>query len=85
MSESKPFALDGSNIACNLCAKHIEKKYERVVIERRKEFDVVSEIESLPFHVVRTSRYVCRSCVQQSKKRPSHIIGIDSIEKYFRN
>ena len=64
MNENSSSALDEGNIACNLCTKYIDKKHERVVVEGRKEFDVVGEIESLPIHVGRTSRYVCRGCVR---------------------
>ena len=85
MNENSSSALGERNFACNLCTKYIDKKHERVVVEGRKEFDVAGEIESLPFHVGRTSRYVCRGCVRQLKKRRSLINELDSIEKYFRS
>ena len=84
MNENGSSALGEGNIACNLCTKCINKKHERVLVGR-KEFDVAGEIESLPFHVGCTSRYVCRGCVRQLKKRRSLINELDSIEKYFRS
>ena len=85
MNENSCSTLDKSNIACNLCTNYIDKKHERVVVEGRKELDVAGEIESLPFHVGRTSRFVYRGCVRQLKKRRSLINELDSIEKYFRS
>ena len=77
--------MSETTIACNLCTKNIENKYERVLIEGRREFDVIGEIESLPFRVVRTSKYICRACSQKLKKRRTLIHNLDDIETYFKS
>ena len=74
-----------SDVACNLCMKTIQKKYERVRITGKKEFDVAAEIQSLPFNVVTHSKYACRACVQKLKKRRAILTALNDIEDFFRS
>ena len=38
-------------------------------MEGRGKYDILSELKSIEFNVTRTSRYICRGCIQKLKKR----------------
>lgn len=71
--------------ACNLCFRKIEKDYERFLVEGRGQFNVLLELESLEFNVTRTSRFICRGCLQKLKKRRGLLNQLDSINSYFKS
>ena len=45
------------------------KYQERYLVERRGKFNVGEELSRLPFNVPRTSKYICKGCLQLLKKR----------------
>ena len=67
--------MSDSSVYCNLCYRVIEKRNERVLLSKGwKQFDVVTEIESLEISLRSTeNKYVCRNCVVKLKKHGSLI------------
>ena len=58
---------------------------EREFLVGRGQFNVRSELESLEFNVSRTSRFICRGCIQKLKKRRGLINQLDSINSCIKN
>ena len=80
-------AMSDSSVYCNLCSRVIEKINERVLLSKRwKQFDVVSEIESLEISLRSTeNKYVCRNCVAKLKKRRSLFEHTEKLEAELKS
>ena len=80
-------AMSDSSVYCNLCCRVIEKINERVLLSKRwKQFDVVSEIESLEISLRSTeNKYVCRNCVAKLKKRRSLFEHTEKLEAELKS
>lgn len=74
-----------SNVVCNLCTQIIPRTYERVLINSKKEFDVASEIQTLPFSFASPCKDICRACSQNLKKRRAILTTLNDIEPYFKH
>ena len=74
--------MSDSSVYCNLCCRVIEKRNERVLLSKGwKQFDVLSEIESLEISLRSTeNKYVCRNCVAKLKKRRSLVEQTEKLE-----
>lgn len=70
---------------CNLCFRTIDKDYERFLVEGRGKFNVYSELKSLEFNVKRTSRFICRGCIQKLKKRRGLLNQLEIINSCIKN
>ena len=71
-----------------LCLKAILKVNEKHRVQGKGTFKVLPELESLSFHVERTSVFVCTVCVnklKKVKKRRNLIKQVDSIEDFYRD
>ena len=70
---------------CNLCFRNIGNDYERFLVEGRGKFDIPSELKSIEFNVTRTSRYICRGCIQKLKKRRGLLTQLGNINSSLKS
>ena len=79
--------MSDSSVYCNLCYRVIEKRNERVLLSKGwKQFDVVTEIESLEISLRSTeNKYICRNCVAKLKKRQSLVEQKEKLEAELKS
>ena len=69
------------NNTCALCFKYIVKHHERYLVEGKGSFNILGELKSLPFSVEDSSRFICKQCLYNLKKRKGltrQLLDIDS-------
>ena len=74
--------MDSAINTCDICYHETSKK-ERYLRNGRGKFNVQAELESLPFRVLHTSPFVCRSCHGKLTKRRSLLSQLGNLELSF--
>ena len=78
--DTSNFLQSKSIFACNLCLKEVKDEHKSYLVDRRGQFNVLSELKRLDFNMANTSRYVCRVCIYKLKKRRELITQLLNLE-----
>ena len=59
------------SVVSSFICKDIDQKKYRYLVEGKKEFNVLAELEDLPFTLKlnNSRRYICKPCLEKLKKR----------------
>ncbi|XP_065071471.1 uncharacterized protein LOC135696119 [Rhopilema esculentum] len=66
---------------CALCFKELQEQGDRNLIEGKSSFNVVDELNDLPFKVVLNYKYICKRCLNALKKRKGYKTKLAETDK----
>ena len=68
---------------CVLCFRNVVKPQERYLIEGKGKFNVTEELNSLPFDVKISTKFICKRCLSTLKKRRGLVENLRDIDNEF--